>query len=453
MLRQRLSTFFNNMKYKWSLFNFVVNDENKTLIKNTLTGAIVKIDRNIYKNIDCFIKNKTSSLEPQELEIFNALLQQEIILFHNTDEVNNYINLLDDYVQNGDELLSIVIATTYSCNFDCPYCFESGINRNMHFKDRDVDYIYNYVINYLEKKPYIKRATISLFGGEPTLNWKFSEKILTKLNKLFTEKDISFSVGITTNGYLLDDKKANLLYKNKWKTAEITLDGPKKVHDKLRFLLNGKPTFDTIYKNIKNILEKRYLESINLRINVSESNYEYIEELLKKIKNDFCTDQINISIGLITDTLKESDAHKFISNIKFTEDDWANRYLNLYYLLNDLGFKTTDFYTLDGYCLAKQKNGLIFCPDQKIYRCLSMIGRENFAEDNIKTPTYNVNSYLNYNLIKQCLNKKCPLVPVCLAGCSFEALLKYGSINNIFCRKKLYTSINREILRGMYKNA
>ena len=184
MLRQRLSTFFNNMKYKWSLFNFVVNDENKTLIKNTLTGAIVKIDRNIYKNIDCFIKNKTSSLEPQELEIFNALLQQKIILFHNTDEVNNYINLLDDYVQNGDELLSIVIATTYSCNFDCPYCFESGINRNMHFKDRDVDYIYNYVINYLEKKPYIKRATISLFGGEPTLNWKFSEKILTKLNKL-----------------------------------------------------------------------------------------------------------------------------------------------------------------------------------------------------------------------------------------------------------------------------
>ena len=112
MLRQRLSTFFNNMKYKWSLFNFVVNDENKTLIKNTLTGAIVKIDRNIYINIDCFIKNKTSSLEPQELEIFNALLQQEIILFHNTDEVNNYINLLDDYVQNGDELLSIVIATT-----------------------------------------------------------------------------------------------------------------------------------------------------------------------------------------------------------------------------------------------------------------------------------------------------------------------------------------------------
>lgn len=90
---------------------------------------------------------------------------------------------------------------------------------------------------------------------------------------------------------------------------------------------------------------------------------------------------------------------------------------------------------------------------ERIYKYISMIGRDVCAEDSIERPTYNVKSYcLDYDLVRKCLSEKCPLVPVCLSGCSFEALLKYGDKNKIYCRRDLYTLINSEILKRVYKN-
>lgn len=439
------------MDYKWSVFNFIVKSEKNIIIKNMLNGAIVKLEKEVYENINKYVDDGLE-LKEDNKKIFKILKEQEIILNATCNEKKEYIDLLEKFVKE-DKVLGVIISTTYGCNFKCPYCFESGIDRNKKFDLQDVNKISSYVEKYIKDNSYINKASITLFGGEPTLNWKFSEEIINELSKLFEKNNIDYSVSMTSNAFLLDDQKSKFLFEHNWKSVEITLDGPKKIHDIRRVLLNGNGTFDRIYKNIKNILEKKYLHSINLRINISEDNYTYIPELLNKLKNDFGTEKINISLGLITDTLQNTVAHNYISTVKITEENWSKTYIELYDLLNKLGFKTDDFYTLDGYCFAKERNSLIFCPDNKIYKCESMIGRKDCIEDDLINPSYNNNSYLNLNLIKKCLDEKCPFVPVCLAGCTFESLVKYSDINKRNCRRDMYTSINKEIIERVYKNA
>ncbi|MEJ2779710.1 hypothetical protein WIW89_02090 [Stygiolobus sp. CP850M] len=56
---------------------------------------------------------------------------------------------------------------------------------------------------------------------------------------------------IITNGYLLlDTVKFKVLLEKGVKIFQVTIDGYKDAHDKLRPLLNGKPTFDKIFKNL-----------------------------------------------------------------------------------------------------------------------------------------------------------------------------------------------------------
>ena len=242
------------MDYKWSVFNFIVKSEKNIIIKNMLNGAIVKLEKEVYENINKYVDDGLK-LKEDNKKIFKILKEQEIILNATCNEKKEYIDLLEKFVKE-DKVLGVIISTTYGCNFKCPYCFESGIDRNKKFDLQDVNKISSYVEKYIKDNSYINKASITLFGGEPTLNWKFSEEIINELSKLFEKNNIDYSVSMTSNAFLLDDQKSKFLFEHNWKSVEITLDGPKKIHDTRRVLLNGNGTFDRIYKNIKNILEK-----------------------------------------------------------------------------------------------------------------------------------------------------------------------------------------------------
>ncbi len=87
---------------------------------------------------------------------------------------------------------------------------------------------------------------------------------------------------------MLNAKIAKELKKLKVKTVQITIDGPKEIHDKRRPLINGKGSFDTIINNVKEV--KDYFEHISIRINIDKTNEDKIIELLKYLKNERLTE-------------------------------------------------------------------------------------------------------------------------------------------------------------------
>ena len=430
------------------MFNYSFTYDKETIIRNMFSESLVKIENETYYEID---KNLSSAqnLDKQNQIVVEGLYEQGILVDKSADEKSRYMNQLEkDYI--NDDLLSLVIASTYACNFNCLYCYESGINRKLSFNKDDIVSIVDYVKRYIANNSTIKRANLTLFGGEPTLNWNFFEELLPELNRFFKESNIAYTTSITTNGYLFTNKKADFLKQYNFKSIEVTLDGPNKIHNIRRPLSNGKETFDYIWKNIKYILDNNILEHINLRINLSKDNYLFVDNLIEYILRDYSPNKFKISLGLVTDTIEETNAQNEIDRIKLDKDNWPNVYLSLYKSLISRGFEMEEFYSMDGYCLAKEKHSLIICPDKNIYRCLSMVGRDELKVGTLYKTTKYSNEYLNKGKLEKCFDKKCALIPVCLSGCCFESVIKFGSLNDIFCRKEEYDIINRELCEVLY---
>lgn len=165
----------------------------------------------------------------------------------------------------------IVFVLTYKCNFACPYCYEKKVKENRKSFTIDmVDKVFDLYKN-IEK--------ISFFGGEPLLleNRKIIEYIVKKRpNDIYS---------MMTNGYYLEEF-CNIFKNKKVECIQVTMDGPKKIHNKSRVLKNGDGTFEKIMKGIYSALKCGY--PIRIRMNVNERNIsdciKFREELCEELK-------------------------------------------------------------------------------------------------------------------------------------------------------------------------
>lgn len=100
-----------------------------------------------------------------------------------------------------------------------------------------------------------------------------NKDVVNYLVKKGIEKGYKFKA--VTNGYEVEHY-TNLLGKDSIYKLQITIDGPKEIHNKRRIHYKGYNTFDKIIKNIELALKRGV--QINIRMN---SDNENIEQSLK----------------------------------------------------------------------------------------------------------------------------------------------------------------------------
>lgn len=113
------------------------------------------------------------------------------------------------------------------------------------------------------------------FGGEPLL--RFSQIIypLSKELKNWSEKhEVKFKNIITTNGSLIDENMAEKMNEIGLFSFQITLDGGKEHHNKVRSSLAMKNSYDVIVKNIHILCRVLDKPNIELRINYTKENID-----------------------------------------------------------------------------------------------------------------------------------------------------------------------------------
>lgn len=169
--------------------------------------------------------------------------------------------------------VSITICPTMGCNFDCPYCFEN------HRAGKMSEAVQDEVLGLAERMldaSGAKRLSITWFGGEPLLAPDVIETLSERLMALAERKGAAYYAEIITNGYLLDQKNADLLERVKVIWIQITLDGIGAAHDATRRLAGGGPTFSRITDNLRNV---KISGRVTIRHNVHEENYKEVEKL------------------------------------------------------------------------------------------------------------------------------------------------------------------------------
>lgn len=133
-----------------------------------------------------------------------------------------------------------------NCNMDCDYCFYKCLssNRKEYSKgfmtEETLEKLIIQAIDYAEG--YVAFA---FQGGEPTLAGISFYKKAVELQKKYNTKNIIIENTIQTNGILIDDEWAEFLAKNNF-LAGLSLDGPKKMHDRHRKDVQGGPVFEKV---------------------------------------------------------------------------------------------------------------------------------------------------------------------------------------------------------------
>jgi len=201
------------------------------------------------------LTNPRSDYEADDL--FQSMIEEGYIIKEEFDELDD-LRELNQLASTASHVLRLTILPTETCNFTCPYCFIYTL-RNKHMVAETWDALYKLCQNFCEKNKDKSGFLLNLiwYGGEPLI---VSDKIISfmaKIKELLRDyPNGNLRSNIVTNGYLLDYATFQKLCDVNVRQFQVTLDGDAENHDKLRTLANKKPTFDKIYSNLLEIVQK-----------------------------------------------------------------------------------------------------------------------------------------------------------------------------------------------------
>ena len=241
----------------------------------------------------CMTKNELEKLNPllNNLEQFQAEYPGDFehlkSLGYVIDKERNELEYLK--YKNKEEVFlkkdyRIFINPTLECNFHCWYCYET------HTKGFMTEETMDKIKKHLQQKIEIDKITslnLSWFGGEPLMYFYEIVYPLSKFAKELCKKNqVPFVSTITTNGYLLDEKMVEKIDEIGLSSFQITLDGHRERHNKIRNE-NGAPSYDRIIKNVNLLCKNIKKIVVTLRIN-------YDDQTLKKQQGEQILNDVEV---------------------------------------------------------------------------------------------------------------------------------------------------------------
>lgn len=400
------------MKFsKYNLFIPVNNDQ--YLLFNSLTGSTFLIDEKFKKTIE------NNDIENLPEDVKKEYLDKKILLDDSVDEIR-YFEYFHNKMKYDSKVLSLTILLTWACNLKCIYCYEgAGEIKNATLTSETAENIIKFIKKQAENRSS-KYISINLFGGEPLVNFKVGKQILIEIEKFCKETNRQLYTSIITNGTLINEEIIADLIRFNCKTVQITLDGPREVHDSRRMYKNDEGSYDTIIKNLKLICSTEGMAKPVIRINVDKTNLKDAYVLLDQLKEDGLTD-CRVDFGIVRGG---TDACAAYSSNCFAETELGDILDDLWKYAMKVGFKFN----------VRPMRKWMFCglygdyaysiaPTGDVYKCWEIVGDEEHkigslnAEGDIENLQFCFYDWMGRNplMIEDC--KKCNYLPACGGGC------------------------------------
>lgn len=431
------------MKVKESKYNFFFPyKSDKILAYNCFTSALALIKEEDYHKYQEFANNNGLLDEKLKQDLFFG----GFLIPENMDEVE----YLREYIfekRYDRRHLALTIAPTMKCNFSCPYCFEQNKSSGEMTPD-----IQREVIKFIEEQAKtLKSLAIVWFGGEPLLAIDTISNISAEILALSKKHDLEFTASIVTNGYLLTPDIAQKLIESNINSIQITIDGPPDIHDSRRTLHNGKPTFDQIMKNIKEVSE---LIPTAIRVNVDLNNRNRCDELIQIFSKEGLKDKVHLYFAAVQAFNDDSLLPNCFSTEVFSSENMILRELLIKH-----NFKAFPYPKVKhNYCCADKINSSVIDSEGYQYKCWSDIGNYNksigqLGQNPSKLEAYRCRDILNQYMLfdpttdPEC--SQCKILPLCLGGCPFKRIHGQDRCDEIKFKldKILKTIVNYEIYK------
>lgn len=185
---------------------------------------------------------------------------------------------VDDVPLDAPPLHALSLAIAQKCNLGCTYCYAQqgqfgGDAKNMEREaaERAVDLLVNGAAPGA-------RLNLAFLGGEPLANRSLLQETTRRAAAMAKARGVTMGFSITTNGTLVTEEDADFFEEHGF-AVTVSLDGPRRVHDKLRPYQSGKGSFDRIMKNVAPMLAKQRRMQVGARVTVTPENLRLKETL------------------------------------------------------------------------------------------------------------------------------------------------------------------------------
>ena len=214
-------------------------EEGKYMLIHGYTGAADIVSDSFLNKIKSFADNHNFSES-----VLQTLIKRGYITTKTQNEEYEYVARMAKALHKESDILlaSFTWVVSYNCNFRCPYCFEE---RNLKdgqnvlvFTKEQVDIAYA-VQDRIQPHRKLRKNIITLYGGEPLL--AENKDIVNYIVDEGRRRGYKFVA--VTNGYEID-QFVNLLGEDGIYRLQITLDGPREIHNQRRIHYKDSNTFD-----------------------------------------------------------------------------------------------------------------------------------------------------------------------------------------------------------------
>ena len=403
---------------KESRYNIWVDRDDGAYVYNGVSGSLLRVPHDLRAALERFLDGQPDAGLPRDLAADMTI--GRMLVADDADELA-VLQARYERSRHSTSHFGLTIVTSLGCNFDCPYCFEA---KHPSILDADVEAS---VLRLLDDQlTRIESFGVTWFGGEPLVG----KRPLLSLSDAFISRcdaaGVDYEATIITNGYLLGPDTCRELADRRVVSAQVGLDGPPAVQNRMRPLASGGDSFGRVVENLHHAVE--HLEVV-VRVNIDASNADQTEELLALLAAEGLAGKIGVYAGHIVGVTSNDQAPSTSYEAQrtcFTNPEFAERSAEFDRQAARYGFGLPRLPQSTGTpCTAVRDNELVVGSAGELYKCWDSVGSAFDVVGHIDDYG-NLNGRLRRWLAHDPFSndecRSCMALPVCMGGCAHHAM-------------------------------
>lgn len=437
---------------KLSKFTMFVEDypeQGDCLTFHTRTQALMKINGEFKQALTGL---NTGVVSDVLKDYIDPLTESGFIVDDEAQEREKLDDFFAQLIEGESSTLDATILTTYGCNFACVYCFEENVKKKVKMSEDTTDAVIAWLKNKSEKDGY-KNIKLVFYGGEPLLNTKPIFAISKELKAWTEERGKSFSFAMITNGSMLTKNIVEELIPLGFESVRVSVDGMSDYHNLRRPFLDGRPTFDIIMKNIKDIVD---IIDVELAGTYDKADVKNIFEFIDYLKDEGLLHKFSLlGFAPVAPRLGPEDAPgkvELAECLSFIEGDGIimetlaiNRYLF------KAGYKFRPSLGINVCPLIIKHGGVVIDPEGYINKCPTLVGHKEFILGTVFDEEYNsiYQEFMDIKAWNKC-DQDCPYLPMCQGGCRYYAYTESNDMKALCCKRTFFDKMTPEMIKLEY---
>lgn len=409
---------------KYSHYNSVITISGRhTLIYNSLTEKFI-----VFKNKSVILNDGGEKIDGKDVDLpdFNRMIEAGVIIDDDVDEPQKLLNLISEMEDNRNEYI-LHINPTLDCNFRCWYCYENHLQGSVMSGDT-INATRSFISKLLDSRPEIKVLRIGFFGGEPLLHFNDTVRPILEYAKSMTDSHgVRLTCNFTSNGSLVNDDYIGFL-KDFNPGFQITLDGGKESHDKVRFHKGGRGSYDDILSAVTRLAENG--ADIILRINFTSANLGTVAGICEDLRHLPEKARRNIRI----------DLQRVWQDRTTGKDETEDRALEMRHMFTQAGFHVIPNYIPSHVrypCYGDKRNHVLINYDGRLFGCTARDFNEANSIGHLSESGTLIFDKARYERrfnakMARAACRTCRIAPVCGGGCRQRAMETDGSGTCVF---------------------